>query len=785
MRNKINYILEDIKGNLVNDYEKDIAYLESMFEKYCGYRYERELFLEINEILVSMKFKNEYKDLSKLSRKEEKKYNLIYERAKENIENGKLKDAKRILEKFIFEVQKVYGDNEKIYVSLSSRIEYNLLKKFYKPQKELYNINIKAVEMFVMYAEVLIGEGKLVEAANTLITAINVNPVSADIYYTLAEVYRLQDKLKEFKEAVDIGYKYTYKVKDLGIYYTYRAYLCLAANKEDYASALTALAHHFKASNLGIVQEFAKLLNKSIKKCTLKEAVELISKTKIPVGASKYVYEILINIYTHTTDINVKELYRIILLEYTKSPVYKERLKLSKGVDETKNINKLIKALYKTKTVVLNTKDSNKVTYFDYGKYFPNVIENMIKFEFGLDKHTVQMTSTISQLENIDNDSKFRKNPIYTYCKKASEIKDADESLLNMLDFTTTEVEYENKKENIDLVINKIQKTFKDVLSIKAAQVIINASFIRDVKEENGKLEYTELDFENTTKENKIIETMQDFYKKEIGETKTLETLHIKSAAKEKATYIFKESPYIVAAYIKSESEKMSVNPEIVIENILKDYDGNLNVKDLMVTRASIQKLHNMNVGKELEKKLNEMIVYIAAYSKANGNLPYIAFNIAVNRSTEALAYNIKHVILDIIKYFRYNKELRFKIIEHTEDLKGHTWYAKKQEFAKQKENTFVIMYGENIIEDSMFNIIATAKEYTKKEIAKAVMDNLENRYPCADNLLEYIEKYVEVDYKESEIKNLEYINHITKRFIYNAAKKEQAKKIITEKEVY
>ncbi len=785
MNDKINYILEDIYSHLKNDYDKDIAYLESMFEKYNGYRYEKELFRKINEILVKMKFQNEFKDLEKLTRKEESKYNTICERAEEFISNGKMKDAKKILEKFITQVRQIYGDNNNIYVSLYGRVEYNLFKKFYKPCKKVYNININADKMYEMYAKILISENQLDSAVKYLLEAININPVSTKIYYTLADAYRRQGKLKEFKEAVDIAFRYTYKIEDLAKYYIYRAYLCIVAKKSDYASALLSLAHHYKATkeDVDMLYKFAASVNETIKRDTLKEAVALISQTKIPIGASRYVYEVLVSLYTHTKDIYIKELYRSVLLEYTKSGAYKERIKLSKGKDETKDIDKLIKTIYKTKCLTFNKKEEERIVFFDFCTYFPNVIENMIKFEYGIDKHTVQASCNYEILQTPCKDCKFKKCPVYLYCKKAEEIKDLNNEYVNMLDFSTIENIRENKKENIQEVEKEINRNFKDIISIKAAEVIINAGFIRDVKLENNVLEYTELNFENTTKENKIIETMQSFYKKEVGETKKIKLAEFKHHLKENTSCIFKESPYVAAAYITYICKVKNVDESIVLSEILEKYDGDMSIKDLMYTRSVMQKMHNINVGRELEKKLKEMIVYIAAYSKSKNKLPYITFNISINRCTEALAMSLKNIIVDVVKYFKYNKELEIKVIKYEEDLKGSKWYAKKQEISK--DNTFVIMYGEKVKEDSMFNITATAKEYTKKEIAKQIMLKLESTYPCANDLETYIENYVEKDYKESELENLEYINHLYKRFVYNTSKKEENKKVITEKEIY
>ena len=145
-----------------------------------------------------MKFQNKYKALNKVSKKEELKNNTIYERSLEFFNNGKIKDAKRLLEKFIFSVKDIYGDDDKVYVSLSGKVEYELLQKFYKPYKKVYNINIYAVEMYVMYANILMQESEYEKAVSILLEGININPVITKIYYTLAEAYRLQGKLKDF-----------------------------------------------------------------------------------------------------------------------------------------------------------------------------------------------------------------------------------------------------------------------------------------------------------------------------------------------------------------------------------------------------------------------------------------------------------------------------------------------------------------------------------------------------------------------------------------------------------
>ncbi|MEG2275179.1 MAG: tetratricopeptide repeat protein [Clostridia bacterium] len=831
MDNKIKNILEEINKNISGVYEKDIMYLNEQLEKYQEYIYEKQITNYINDKIVLLKFQNEFKDEEKLEKKDENKLRKILEKAKEYMAEEKYSECKKTLEKFLSRVVEIYGDDNKVYVSLENKIEYKILKKYYRTLRKTYNLNIPAVEMYIMYADILIKEGKNKEAISILEEALNINPVSTKILFKLAQINKAIGDLKAFKANIDTVYKYIYKEQDLATYYAYRAYLCIVANKIDFAKALNTLAIYFKADENILKEniEFAKIKKESLKKIKLSEATALIKTTKIPIGASENIYKIILALYNESeTDLNSKEKYRRLLLEYTGDAKYKNKVKLTQIKYIPKEVKKMATMLYKGRYLSIIKKDKlmdpQKIVFFDFCSHNKNVLEKLMRYEFNINKDELQVNCEQSILKVPCEDCSVKICPMYHLTNVATDVKENYIEDIKTIDFISDKL-YENNEEKIEEMKNEITSKFSDAISIKTAAILLNFNFVKFENIEGKIITYNIIDFANAPSTSKTIESINKYYIDSEGIEKTLDIDSMKTEAKKGSDYLCKESPYVIAAYAGYLSKKLDVNPEIVFEKIIREYKGFITLKGLVFYRLSLNEISKLNLGKELYNKCSEMFMYMASNFAAKNKLPYIPFNFAIYTEDSAIVKELAKIINKVVKFYKYIPEAKQTNIdladvdikeidkvfedksgvlilenmtrfnEYSNDISKNILFALENQLIINSRKTINIVYGkeeelEKVLEGkdnfkyNLFSNRINIKEFSKKEIQKRILNKIKNNYDVEEDFADNLEQYILETYSASVIKNTEYVDVVYKKIILNLMKDENNKKLVTKKEI-
>ena len=281
-------IIEDVFGDLSNDYESNLEILDIKKEKYKSHpRYNNLL----DKILIKEK---EYLDRDKKAAYLEMldKYtdsiNYGIGLAVEYFDKGKIKEVKELLESMIKSFSNSYINDEFAnVVYIEDEKEREMYEAINKDDREIIYTNLNKGYAYFIYGRILLEENKTKEAMLSFDLAKLYSPFLKEAYFFKALLLKVNMKFDEAKEELLAAHKYLYKQEDLGDFYYFVGNYCYKFINKDYEYVM-----YQKSYSLNPVKELYDELNE-IKPLDRdldfneEEFISIASKEGIPIGFNK------------------------------------------------------------------------------------------------------------------------------------------------------------------------------------------------------------------------------------------------------------------------------------------------------------------------------------------------------------------------------------------------------------------------------------------------------------------------------------------------------------------
>lgn len=239
MKKDIISIIEEIKKNLSGDYEKDMAYLHDMSEKYTEHPFSQEILREIATLMYGILPESDRNELnSRLAAMKEDEV-LSFEAIKDMIKNGDFKRAKILMEEFLAKIDGLYEEEDDcIYLSLNHVAELYLNAYYNRPVKEVRQPEYPYNEYYRIYGYILTELGQYNSAIAAYETSLKWNGVDIDTIYALGEVYKRTGVLDKYLEVTKSAYNYACTRATMARYYRNLGFYYLEKYEPDIATAL-------------------------------------------------------------------------------------------------------------------------------------------------------------------------------------------------------------------------------------------------------------------------------------------------------------------------------------------------------------------------------------------------------------------------------------------------------------------------------------------------------------------------------------------------------------------
>ena len=235
MEKEIKDIIEDVFGNLSNDYESNLEILDIKKEKYKSHpRYNNLL----DKILIKEK---EYLDRDKKAAYLEMldKYtdsiNYGISLAVEYFDKGKIKEVKELLESMIKSFSNSYINDEFAnVVYIEDEKEREMYEAINKDDREIIYTNLNKGYAYFIYGRILLEENKTKEAKLSFDLSKLYSPFLKEAYFFKALLLKVNMKFDEAKEELLAAHKYLYKQEDLGDFYYFVGNYCYKFINKEY-----------------------------------------------------------------------------------------------------------------------------------------------------------------------------------------------------------------------------------------------------------------------------------------------------------------------------------------------------------------------------------------------------------------------------------------------------------------------------------------------------------------------------------------------------------------------
>ena len=284
--------LAKLRSHLTGNTDDDMKYLEAEAVNFMnGKDKERlEIIDGITKIMYEIMPEEKKKVINDMMYVDGSRLDVLYNKAEELVKNKEIEAAYEITTKIYNKILAVYRETEESkYMCFRNPFEHQLYLNIYVVNKKLERAPFDLPKMMLLHAYILVEMRKPAEAAEVLNQAIRYNPVNVDVYFELAECYKVlcePDKLlSSIKEALLIAstpYALSRCYANLGYY-------CI--EKKDYDSAVCfyyeSLIYAPHPGVQGELMHIASITRKKIQPPIREEVVAAFNKYGLTPGADK------------------------------------------------------------------------------------------------------------------------------------------------------------------------------------------------------------------------------------------------------------------------------------------------------------------------------------------------------------------------------------------------------------------------------------------------------------------------------------------------------------------
>jgi len=235
MNEEAKLILEEIFGELSNNYENNIDFLNIKKEKYKDHsRYKNIL----DKILIKEKdfLNKESKEAyDSMMNTYVESINYGINLAKDYFEKNDIVNTKKVLETLIKSFSNSYINDEfGNCVYLDNDFQKELYKEITNDYRPIFECLVNKGYVYYMYGRVLLEENKVKEAMLSFDLAKTYSPFLKETYFFKALLLKVNKKFNEAKEELLLVHKYLYKDIDLADFYYFVGNYCYKFINKEY-----------------------------------------------------------------------------------------------------------------------------------------------------------------------------------------------------------------------------------------------------------------------------------------------------------------------------------------------------------------------------------------------------------------------------------------------------------------------------------------------------------------------------------------------------------------------
>lgn len=358
-------------------------------------------------------------------------------------------------------------------------------------------------------------------------------------------------------------------------------------------------------------------------------------------------------------------------------------------------------------------------------------------------------------------------------------------------------------------VANKVLKICNDFSELRVAQLLIETKTVKLIEAINDIVKYNRIDLKVNS--DSLINNLYNYYT-ETGHT-IEETIDLNNLTDNIQTHMYECSPYKIAAYVLYLCAIEKLNPKRVLERAIYKCGNIAESKFNTYYKWYVYQIKELDCEQDVKEQLIEIITYIKNYhTKYQYHLPYIQLNINVQIEDESLLEKIMSIIyrfatscgyikekmLIIDTEFLYSKcEKDAEIVNNIDKMYKDSGMIVVKELEKislsqsKMENLFYVIESSMKIYDRTITIIASKndmtnfikgypllqskirhnikiEEYSLEKLQDKIMKRLKNNYEVSEEIERNVRKFIESDYKQSNVKNNDYIEDLYRDIVYS-----------------
>ena len=357
-------------------------------------------------------------------------------------------------------------------------------------------------------------------------------------------------------------------------------------------------------------------------------------------------------------------------------------------------------------------------------------------------------------------------------------------------------------------VANKVIKLCSEFSDLRIAQLLIETKTVKLMDAVDNIVKYNHIDLKVNS--DSLINNLYNYY---TGMGNTIEErLDLDNLEDNKKSTIYECSPYKVAAYVLYLCAIEKLNPKKVLDRAIYKCGNIAESKFNTYYKWYIYQINNLDCEQDVKKELIEILTYIRNYHiKYQYHLPYIQLNINLQIEDESLLEKMMSIIyrfatscgyikekMSIIDTeFLYNKcEKDAEIINNIDKMYKDSGMIVIKEIEKislsqsKMENLFYSIESSMKIYDRTITVIASKNditnfikgfpilrgrirhniridEYSLEKIQDKIINRLKSNYEVSKGIEENIKQFIEKDYRQSVIKNNDYIENLYRYIVY------------------
>ncbi|MCI8776826.1 MAG: hypothetical protein HFK00_05475 [Oscillospiraceae bacterium] len=259
----VNEILDDLKSKLTGDPVKDGPFLRSQSEKYREHEDYQQLNRELAKLLFQISYDDYYSNLSAYLSQENKDVDKALENVRKRYKNLNYTAGINILEEIVKNNMLSWLETDEVtYKSFGTPLDYAVYVQLYNPNKEIRAVNCNLSDVYYLYGVGLSKKEKFAEAKKALETALEFNPVDAEIILEYLELLKSIKSFESFPEYCTKALKCAVNKIQLGKgYFNYAFYF---AEKKEFDKAAKMLEMSRIFYNDDIIESELEYISRSM-----------------------------------------------------------------------------------------------------------------------------------------------------------------------------------------------------------------------------------------------------------------------------------------------------------------------------------------------------------------------------------------------------------------------------------------------------------------------------------------------------------------------------------------